>query len=135
VRYVRGGIDPEGMRLSAQLASSLAALLLVIPMFFLGKELFDRRVGFWGALIFQWLPVSAHVLSDGLSEALFLLFTASALLFAVHAVRGAGWRHYVLCGACTALSYLTRPEGALVALALGATMLGSQMWPAWRRSW
>src|SRR5258708_6849336 len=46
------GTDAMTMRISAQLASTMAALALLIPMFYLGKELFNRQVGFWGALLF-----------------------------------------------------------------------------------
>src|ERR1700730_13994286 len=42
------GLTPFSMQFSAQLASGLAAILLVIPMFYLGKTMLDRRVGFWG---------------------------------------------------------------------------------------
>jgi len=97
VRYFLG-TTPQVMQLSGQIASGLAAVLLVIPMFYLGRALFDRGVGFWAALLFQCLPVSGHILSDGLSEALFLLLTTTSLLFAVLAVRGNQWRYFVLCG-------------------------------------
>src|SRR5262249_25888758 len=70
------GTDPATLRLSAQLVSLAAGLALLVPMYFLGKELFDRQVGFWAALLFQYLPVSGHHLSDGISEALFLFLIA-----------------------------------------------------------
>src|SRR5262245_47588335 len=59
---VRGvyGVTPETMSMSAQLASGLAAILLLLPMYFLGNALFDRVVAFWGTLIFQFLPTSGH---------------------------------------------------------------------------
>src|ERR1700729_4011693 len=37
--------DTVRMQFSAQLASSLAGLLLIFPMFYLGKRLFNSRVG------------------------------------------------------------------------------------------
>ena len=46
------GTTAQTMALSAQLASAIAGTLLVIPMFFLGRLLFDRKTGFWAALIF-----------------------------------------------------------------------------------
>src|SRR3954467_11677294 len=51
VRLCQGSMEPtaDAMRLSAQIASILAALLLVIPMYFLGKRLFSRSVAFWTA--------------------------------------------------------------------------------------
>ena len=62
-------------------------MLLVLPVFCLGRELFDRRVGFGTALLLQCVPVSGRILADGLSEALFLLFASSALLWSVRALR------------------------------------------------
>jgi len=138
VRQFVGGSDLEVMQLSAQLASGLAGILLVIPMFFLGKELFDQRVGFWSAAIFQCLPVGARVMSDALSESLFLLTSAMALLFALRGFSGIqnqksgaennprwsvfGFRisnfGFAGCGIFTGLAYLTRPEGILIAVAV-----------------
>src|SRR5262249_29172585 len=62
VRAALGGTDAVSMQLSAQIASALAGILLVIPMYYLGRELFDRSAGFWGAALFQCLPVAARVL-------------------------------------------------------------------------
>src|SRR5438105_4052858 len=80
VRHFMGGTSPESMQVSAQVASALAGVILVIPMFYLGRTLFARRVAFWATLMFQCLPVAAHVLSDGLSEATFLLLMTTGLL-------------------------------------------------------
>jgi hypothetical protein len=123
------------MAFSAQLASNLAAVLLVIPMFYLGKLLFHRPAGFGAALLFQFWPVSAHLLSDGLSEPLFLLLTCTALVFAVQAVRsGSPWQ-FAWCGAFGGLAYLTRPEGLLVVVATLVVLLGLQRSLHYRRSW
>jgi hypothetical protein len=127
--------DCELMQFSAQLVSALAGMFLVIPMYYLGKCLLDRRAGFWGALLFQCLPVSGHVLSDAVSDPLFLLLLTTALLFAVLAVRFGSPRLFALAGAWCGLSYLTRPEGVLVLMAAGLVLLGLQAVPAWRRPW
>src|SRR5262249_30611559 len=80
VRQFLGGPDTTAMQLSAQLTSALAGTLLVIPMFYLGRELFSRGVAFWACVLFQCLPVGGRILSDGLSEATFLLFAVTTLL-------------------------------------------------------
>jgi 4-amino-4-deoxy-L-arabinose transferase-like glycosyltransferase len=134
IRWIMG-TTPESMQLSAQATSALASVLLVIPMFWLGRELFDRRAGFWGSVLFQCLPVSSRILADGLSEATFLLFTTTALLLAVRALRERSVWRFALCGAFSGLAYFTRPEGALVALAAGLVLLGIQLSPLWRYSW
>jgi hypothetical protein len=124
VRALSPGPAAEAMSLSSRLASGIAAVLLVIPMFFLGKMLFHRAAGFGAAALFQCLPVSAHILSDGLSEALFLLLASTSLALAVLAL--GTWRpqHFALCGACAGLAYLTRPEGVLVVAATGLVLFG-----------
>jgi hypothetical protein len=135
VRHFLGATDASTMQLSAQLASSLAGVLLVIPMFFLGKALWDRQIGFWAALLFQVLPVSGQLLSDGLSEPLFLLLSATALLFAVQAVRDfATWR-FAVSGAFIGLAYFTRPEAALLLFAIAGTLALMQLLPRWQRPW
>jgi hypothetical protein len=135
---VRAFVDapmPDLLRLSAQLASSLAGVLLILPMYYLGKQLFHRGAGFWSALLFQCLPVSGHILSDGLSEALFLLLTATGLLFGAQALHGKSRARFALCGVFCGLAYLTRPEGALLLAATGFSLVILQFAPAWRRTW
>jgi hypothetical protein len=135
VRSLLQGPTPELMALSAQLVSALAGVLLVIPMFYLGKALFDQRVGFWAALLFQCLPVGARVTSDALSEGLFLLLTVIALLAAVHALRGPSIILYLLCGVFSGLAYLTRPEGAFTLVAVGLVLWGMQAVASTRQGW
>lgn len=135
VRYFLGATDSYAMTLSAQLTSALAGVLLVIPMFYLGKEVFGRTAGFWGAALFQCLPVSGRILSDGLSEATFLLFAASAMVLGVRALRRNTPLSYALCGLFVGLSYLTRPEGVLVAAVVGLILLARQVTSVWRQPW
>jgi 4-amino-4-deoxy-L-arabinose transferase-like glycosyltransferase len=139
VRHLMGGgVSCDAMMLSAQLAATFAGVLLVIPTYFLGRTLFNRRVGFWSAALFQALPVSAQVTVDGLSDALFLLTAAAALAFAVAALRRRSPIQLALCGLCTGLAYLARPEGLLVAPAVLLVLAAEQVlrarrWP-WRRA-
>jgi 4-amino-4-deoxy-L-arabinose transferase-like glycosyltransferase len=129
------GKTAETMQLAAQLVSLMASLLLAVVMFRLGARLWNRSIGFWGALPFQFLPGSGHHLSDGISEGLFLLCIASALwLF----VRGAQCRRtvdFALGGACAGLAYLTRPEGLLVIAAFGVFWVAYRVYARPRWSW
>ena len=135
IRQFAGGTTPQIMQLSAQIAGGLAGILLTIPMYFLGKELLDRKTGFWGAALFQCLPVSARVLSDGLSESTFLLFTCSSLLFAAQAARSGSYQRFALCGFLAGLAYLVRPEGGLIVVAVLVALIGLQFSKEWRRPW
>jgi hypothetical protein len=135
VRPLADGPESAVMQRGAQLASALSSVLLVIPMFFLGRELFGRRVAFGACALFQCLPSSSLAFADGLSEATYLLFAAAALWMAAWGLRGRSAWPLALCGAFAGLAYLTRPEGALLAGTEGLVLLGCQAVPAWRRSW
>jgi hypothetical protein len=135
VRHFLPDDRPRAMQLAAQLVSCLASLLLVFPMFFIGRELFDARVGFWGALLFQCLPGPGRVLADGLSDPLFLLFAATSVWMAMIALRTGKARWFVLVGFTGALAYLTRTEGLLIVVVTALVILGLQRSQRWRRPW
>lgn len=135
IRALCGGTTPEAMQLSAQLVTGVSGALLVIPMYLLGRFLFNRRVGFWSALLFQVLPVSGQLMSDGVSEGLFLLLCTTAMLLAVLAVEGSRPWLFAACGLCSGLAYCTRPEGAVVVFATAIVLLAKQMVPGRRRTW
>jgi hypothetical protein len=123
------------MQLSAQLVSCVFGVLLVVPMFLLGRELFSPRVGFWSALLLQVMPATGHVLSDGLSEAMFLCLVSFSTWMGVRGLRTGSKLNFSLSGAVGALAYLTRPEGALIVGATGLLLVISQVVRAWQRPW
>jgi hypothetical protein len=133
-RYVSGDAV-ELMQLSAQLASSLASVLLMVPLFLAGRELFDRRISFWAALLFQALPAAGRLMADGLSEPLFLLFAVTSLWLGMRSLRTGSVAGFVGSGLAGGLAYLVRPEGAVVVLSIGLVLVGMQGWQAWRRGW
>jgi 4-amino-4-deoxy-L-arabinose transferase-like glycosyltransferase len=135
VRWIVPGPDARVMQLSAQLVSCTASVLLVVPMFLFGRDLFGRSTGFWAALIFQCLPAAGCVFADGLSEGLFLLLSATALLAALRAFRGHAPIWFALTGLFGGLAYLTRPEGALTVAATGLVLLAVQCSRSRRASW
>lgn len=125
---------PDHMLLSAQLASSVAAVLLVFPTYWLGRLLFGKFAGFAAALLFQVLPVPAEVLSDGLTEGLYLLGLGTALLLGTRAIKRPGVGGFLLCGLVTGLTYLVRPEGLLAAVAVGSVALALWTVGRWPRA-
>jgi 4-amino-4-deoxy-L-arabinose transferase-like glycosyltransferase len=134
VRRFHDGDLPLVMQWSAQLTSAAAAVLLGVPMFLLGRGLFNRRAGFVAALLFQCLPTSGRLMADGLSEPLFLLFVCMALLFAHYGLRNGSPWWFAGVGLCGGLAYLTRPEGALVVAVVGVVLVALQAFAAWRRT-
>jgi hypothetical protein len=125
----------RAMQVSTQLVSALASVLLVIPLYFLGRELFAPNIAFWGVLLFQCLPSSGRIMADGLSEPLFLLFAATSLVLALRALRTGWFPGFALAGLASGAAYLTRPEGAFIAAATGLVLLAQQLSVRWRRPW
>src|SRR5260221_5065931 len=126
LRSASGQTDAATMQLAAQITTMMAAMLLLYPMYHVGRLLFNRRTGFGAALLYQVLPINAQHLSDGISEGLFLFLVASALLQGVRALQGQSPVRFALCGLISGLAYLTRLEGAMVAMAAGGVLVGMQ---------
>jgi hypothetical protein len=135
VRAIDGATMPDNMERSTQLVNLFASLLLIVPMYFLGRQFFDRTVSFWSVILYQYLPISAQHLSDGISEPIFLVLLVSGLLQAVHAIRERTVWRCALCGLCTGLAYLTRPEGALILPAFACVLIVLQFRSEWRCAW
>ena len=123
---------PWQFQRAAQLLSSGASTLLVIPMFLLGRLGFGSLYSFWACLLFQSLPAAGRLFTDGLSEGIFLLFAAIALLgawmslayFQENSGQGNSGRPVLwalVTGLFSGLSYLVRPEGLFIG---GWTILG-----------
>ena len=81
IRAWRGSTDPQTMVLAAQIASVFFGVLLIVPMALLGKELYGPCVGLIAAAGFQCLPSWVRITSDGLSESMFLFWSATSLWF------------------------------------------------------
>lgn len=132
VREIHAAPLPEQMLLSAQIASSLAAILLVLPSYWLGRILFRNTfAGIAGALLFQVLPTVAQITSDGLSDSSSLLCVITALVCAVRAVRTQSTKWFLATGLASGCGYLVRPEGLIAVPALGAVvvLLVVRVWP------
>jgi hypothetical protein len=135
VRAWRGDSGPETMVLSCQLASALMALLSIVPTVLLGRELGGRQVGWIAAGLFLCLPTWLRLTRDGLSEGTYLFWLAMALWLGVRGLRQPGVGVFAACGLSVGAAYLTRPEGLEVAVAVGAVLLGRQLFAAVRQPW
>lgn len=133
LRHVSPLPTPQRVLLASQLANSLAAVLLVVPMYLTGRILFGRDLGFAAALLFQVLPVPARVTSDGLSEGVYLLAVTVAILLGVRSARKPSVGGFLLCGMATGASYLVRPEGLMTGMAVGVVIVAAGLGRRWPR--
>jgi hypothetical protein len=124
---VSGPLTPENvahqMLWCCQLAASVAGILIVFPVYWLGRSLYSKNAGFAAAALFQVLPVPAHITSDGLTDALYLLGVATAMLLAVRALAQPTVGRFLVTGLACGATYLVRPEGVLPGLAAIASAL------------
>ncbi len=120
---------------SAQWMAALAAVLLVVPMYFAGVRLADRFLATGATALFSLLPVTARLGADALSDSTYLLFVLVGFWSGAEflATRRAHW--LAVAGVGIGLAYLARPEALLLPLAFGATCVVVQCRSAWRIAW
>ncbi|MHC4712731.1 MAG: ArnT family glycosyltransferase [Planctomycetota bacterium] len=119
----------DGLGVSTSLVSALAGALLPLPVYFLARLFYGRRVSlvssafaaFWPALVFfagRNVPYAERLYSG--SEPLFVTLMTGGILFLVRAAREREAREAMLAGLFLGLATLTRNEGALLSLFIGA---------------
>jgi hypothetical protein len=131
---------PYAWQAAAQAAAAVALVLAVVPLYLLGRDLFEDEGTAWlGCVLVMANPVIAYIAVNVLSESTFLLFWLWGLWASVRFLREGRFRWLPPAIACGALAYLTRPEGMLLHLALVATLLVLPLhrltrinWPRWR---
>ena len=135
VRAVAPGPPAAVFMTSAQLVSFLAGVLLVLPLYALGRELVGRRAAFVAVVLVLSLPAAGAVMVDAVTEPLFLLLAVTALWAGVRALRTYRPAAFAACGAFAGGAYLVRPEGLVIAAAVGAALAAGQVVRAHRRPW
>lgn len=123
---------PLAMQVSSQLVSALASVLLIFPLYLLGRQLFDRSIAFAAVLLTECLPNSGRVLGDGLSEGLFLLLSISSLFAVAVGFRRRSPAAFMAAGLAGGAAYLARPEGGLLVAAAGLVLIATTFVRPWR---
>jgi hypothetical protein len=138
VHRLIGGDGPVSWQHAAQGASILGVVLLVIPVYLLGLEIYGPATAWLGCLLVIANQVMAHVVTNVLSETTFLLFWTWGLWAAARFLREGRFFWLPLTIGFGALAYLSRPEGILLPMALVATLVVLPMhratriyWPRW----
>jgi hypothetical protein len=138
VHRLIGGTDPVSWQRSAQLAAMLSTVLLVVPVYLLGLEMYGPTAAWVGCVLFLGNPIIGFVVVNVLSETTFLLFWTWGLWAAVRFLREGRFLWLPLTIAFASLAYLARPEGLLLIIALVATLLLLPLhwatriyWPRW----
>jgi hypothetical protein len=132
---LRGGTTPESWQAAGQMAAIACGILLVIPAYLLGLELFGGRAAWIGTALIYALPNSAQVMADTLSESTFLLFWTWGIWGAVKFLRAGHFIWLPLIVAGGGMAFLVRPEGALLPAAMAVTLLAMPLMRSTRLNW
>jgi 4-amino-4-deoxy-L-arabinose transferase-like glycosyltransferase len=102
-------ITPD-METAGILVSTILGSALILPVFYLGKKMFNPMVGLIAALFAAVHPVLIEYSGSVLSESSYYLFFTLSVLFSWEVFRRRKEHSAFLFGTFTALAYLTRPE-------------------------
>ena len=91
--------------------SLIFGAFLVLPIFYLGREIFDERVGLVSALIAVFHPFLLLASGSVLTESTYYFLVAATVLWGWYAFRQGRIRDILFFSLFTTLAYLTRPEG------------------------
>jgi 4-amino-4-deoxy-L-arabinose transferase-like glycosyltransferase len=99
------------MELSGTIISVLFGTLTVIAFYLVGKSVFDQKVSFVSSIVLAFHPYAVRFSADIISDSTYFFFFISALGLGYFAITNRKILLFALTGICSALAYLTRPEG------------------------
>ncbi len=103
--FVVGSLETATFAVSLFLGS-----LVVVPFFFLAKEIFDYRSAYLGSLLVVFFPTLVVISELPLSEATYTFFLLTTLLFGWLLISKRSYVFAILFGIFGGVCYLTRPE-------------------------
>ena len=103
--------------------SVIFGTLLVLPLFYLGRAVFNERVGTLSALLAAVHPFLYISAGSILTESSYHFLFATSVLFGWYAFTKARFSHMLLFSFFTTLAYLTRPEAIGIPIVFSAWTL------------
>jgi 4-amino-4-deoxy-L-arabinose transferase-like glycosyltransferase len=114
--------------------SVILGTLVILPVFYLGKEIFDEKVGVLSALFAVVQPFLYMSSGSVLTESAYHLLLCTAVLFSWKAFSSGKFYSILLFSLFTTFSYLTKPE-AIGFLFVFSVWVGLVHSPVEKRSW
>ena len=101
---------------AGKLISSFFGILVIFPVYFLGKRVFDQKIAFFSAFFLAIHPYFRRFSGDVLKESTYLFFLAIAIWFTLKTVQRGKMYSYLFVPFFSALAYLVRPDGIEILL-------------------
>ena len=119
----------------AHLANMCAGLLLIVPMYFVGKRLGGRSLGFGAALFFQVMPAPRSRHGGHPDRRILPALCRVAIWTAIAGWNRGGCRGWCWRACAAAWLISTRPEAALLPICILVTLLAQRWWFAAKHTW
>lgn len=97
--------------LAGKLVSSIFGILLVIPVYFLGKRIFNEKIVFLSSILLVIHPYVRRFSADVLKESTYLFFLATAIWFAWRTIQDEKEYSFLFIPLFSVIAYLVRPDG------------------------
>jgi 4-amino-4-deoxy-L-arabinose transferase-like glycosyltransferase len=98
----------------AHLVVSLISALGIIFIFFLGKELFNKKIAILSSLFYTFLPLTIQLSHDILVDTVLPTFWILVFLFTIKAIKGNGIKHSIFAGIFLALAILMKSSSLIL---------------------
>jgi 4-amino-4-deoxy-L-arabinose transferase-like glycosyltransferase len=102
--------------LAGRLVSFILGNLTILPIYFMTKELFGRKIAHLTTVLFAFHPYLCMYPARVLPEATYIFLFVCAVWFGWKAISQDRHSLYLLAGAVAGLNYLVKPEGLGVAV-------------------
>lgn len=105
---------------AAKLVSSFFGILIIFPVYFLGKRIFDQKIAFLSVLFLVIHPYIRRFSADVLKESTYLFFFSMAIWYSWRTIQSEKKYPYLFIPLFSVLAYLVRPDG--VEILIGASL-------------
>jgi hypothetical protein len=96
---------------AGKLVSSFFGVLIILPVYFLGKRIFDQKIAFFSALFLTIHPYIRRFSADVLKESTYLFFLATTIWFSWRTIQSEKRYPYLFIPLFSVIAYLVRPDG------------------------
>ncbi|MDY6972154.1 MAG: glycosyltransferase family 39 protein [Thermodesulfobacteriota bacterium] len=100
--------------IAARFVSIAASVLVLIPLYFLARDLFDRRAAFWACFAFSLAPFPNECSAEVIRGSTFVFFFTWAVYFAQRAIQSTSLLSFSLAAFFSWVAILFRIEGIIL---------------------
>ncbi len=123
------------MEIAGKLVASLSGMLLIFPIYFLGKRMVGAKIAFLATLLLILHPYLRRFSADVLKESTYLLFLALVLWFTWKTLQENEKYSYLLIPFLSLLAYLVRPDGMEILLVVFVYILSIKPFQRTKERW